>query len=41
VLGIGDDFITSELVDEWTRQFRLAIKNTAGYSRAIVQASQR
>jgi len=38
-LGIDNDVVTSELVDEWIRRFRLAIGNTARHARAIVQAN--
>jgi hypothetical protein len=38
-LGIDDDFVRSELVDEWIRQFLLAIGNTIGYARALAQVN--
>jgi hypothetical protein len=39
-LGIDDELVTSELVDEWIRQLRLAIGNTAGYARAICRRTE-
>ena len=40
-LGLDHDLVSSELVDESIRQVRLAIGNTTGYARAIVEANNR
>jgi hypothetical protein len=36
-LGIDDEGIDCDLVDEWLRQFRLAVRNTTGYARAMAE----
>lgn len=39
-LGIDDEFVTSELVEVWLREFQLAISNTISWARATASQDE-